>query len=81
MKEEEEDDVVARAARRGQREERGGSLNLSIQPLFYIERKSLMISAAHHGVSDLSPRSQWKWIQMLEMECASFSAEEISNKP
>ena len=55
--EEKEDDVVARARRR-QREERGGSLNLSIQPLFYIERKSLMISAAHHGVSDLSPRSQ-----------------------
>ena len=78
--EEKEDDVVARA-RRGQREERGGSLNLSIQPLFYIERKSLMISAAHHGVSDLSTRNQWKWIQIQEMECASFSAEEISNKP
>ena len=64
-----------------EREERGGSLNLSIQPLFYIERKSLMISAAHHGVSDLSTRNQWKWIQIQEMECASFSAEEISNKP
>ena len=41
-KERKEDDVVALGGQRGER----GSLNLSIQPLFYIERKSLMISAA-----------------------------------
>ena len=44
-KERKEDDVVALGGQRGEERE-GGSLNLSIQPLFYIERKSLMISAA-----------------------------------